>query len=113
MWVRGGVWGVVAALRRSDCGDPGRSQDRRDLCADRPGLYPDERIGFVLADGGGGGDHHRVVALAGGFYGAVVDIEDEGIAAQPGTPLPVRHDDIYVIYPGIRQPRGGGSGIAM
>jgi non-ribosomal peptide synthetase component F len=51
-------------------------------------------------------------------YGvAVVDIEDEGIAAQPGTPLPVpAPDDIaYVIYTsGTTAPRRGWRfGIAM
>ena len=51
-------------------------------------------------------------------YGvAVVDIEDEGIAAQSGTPLPVpAPDDIaYVIYTSApRAPRRGWRfGIAM
>jgi non-ribosomal peptide synthetase component F len=64
--------------------------------------HPDERIGFVLADAA-----PLVVITTASLrsrvdpYGvAVVDIEDEGIAAQPGTPLPVpAPDDIaYVIY---------------
>ena len=51
-------------------------------------------------------------------YGvAVVDVEDEGIAAQPGTPLPVpAPDDIaYVIYTSgtTGTPKGWRFGIAM
>ncbi|HNP42379.1 MAG TPA: amino acid adenylation domain-containing protein, partial [Nitrospira sp.] len=64
--------------------------------------HPDERIGFVLADAAPLvviTDAQLRVRLEGHDLG-IVDVEDEGIAAQPGTPLPFpAPDDIaYVIY---------------
>ncbi|MCB0943240.1 MAG: AMP-binding protein, partial [Mycobacterium sp.] len=64
--------------------------------------HPDERIAFVLADAAAAVVitdaqlRSRVV----GHDLAIVDVEDEGIAAQPSTPLPFpAPDDIaYVIY---------------
>ena len=112
----GAVCGVVvAALRRSDRGHLGGAQPKCGAAyVPIDPAHPDERIGFVLADAAplvvitdaqlrSGWTHDGV---------AVVDIEDEGIAAQPGTPLPFpAPDDIaYVIYTSgtTGTPKGGG-----